>query len=108
VVIVPTAFILAESARPGRTLRETDRERGGSGELADTAVSLCRGPTGIAVHCDYRDDDRTLTSWFTLPEPPLPDMREPLGEFLMGLHEWLEGRQDAPRLPVLETARVLH
>ena len=46
---------------------------GGTGELHDTAVSLMRGRTMIAVHCDYHDDARMLCAWFTLPEPLPPD-----------------------------------
>jgi len=74
-------------------LVEMDRERGGTGELHDTALSLMRGRTMIAVHCDFHDDNRTLTAWFKLPEP-LPGKRE----FLLELHEWLEGQQAAPKL----------
>jgi hypothetical protein len=101
------SFIVAESRAAWADLIEMDRERGGSGELHHTAVSLVRGRTMIAVHCDYRSDDM-LTSWFELPEPLLPDMREPLAEFLVDLHAWLEGKQPAPKLPVPEQPRVLH
>jgi hypothetical protein len=63
----------------------------------------------IAVHCDYFDDDRTLTAWFKLPEPLPPDEDIERGEivgdwqrcevgFLLRLHAWLEGRQPAPKL----------
>jgi hypothetical protein len=82
-----------------------DQERGGSGELRDTAVSLMRCGTMIAVHADFSDDD-ALTAWFTLPEP-LPGAREAVGEFLIGLHEWLQGKRAAPKLPAPEL-RVLH
>jgi hypothetical protein len=57
----------------------------------------------IAVHCDYRDDDRTLTAWFKLPEP-LPGRRE----FLLELHEWLEGRQPVPRLFEPDPSATMH
>ena len=40
-----------------------------------------------------------LTVWFELPEP-LTGMRELVCEFMLDLHEWLEGRQAAPKLPV--------
>jgi AAA domain len=63
--------------------------------------------TMIAVHCDYRDDDRTLTAWFKLPEP-LPGRRELVCEFLLDLHEWLEGRQPAPKLLMPDPHVTLH
>jgi hypothetical protein len=77
--------------------------------LSDTAVSLMRGRTMIAVHADFHDDDRTLTAWFTLPEPLPPDedivpveivgdWQRCEGGFLLRLHAWLEGRQLAPKL----------
>jgi hypothetical protein len=80
------SFVIAESAAAWAALIEMDRERGGTGELHDTAVSLMRGRAMIAVHCDYRDDDRTLTAWFKLPQP-LPGQRERVCEFLLDLHE---------------------
>jgi hypothetical protein len=103
------SFVLAESAHAWAALIEMDRERGGTGELHDTAVSLMRGRTMIAVHCDYHDDARTLTAWFRLPEPLPPDddiapveivgdWQRCEGGFLLRLHEWLEGRQAAPKL----------
>jgi hypothetical protein len=82
-----------------------DQERGGSGKLQDPAITLTRGRTVIAVHCDYRDDGRMLTSWFRLPEPLPAGMHGPLCEFLLGLYDWLEGRQAA--LPV-EPRVTLH
>jgi hypothetical protein len=99
------SFVIAESAAAWAALIEMDRERGGTGELHDTAVSLMRGRTMIAVHCDYHDDDRTLTAWFKLPEP-LPGRRE----FILDLHEWLEGRQPAPKLsaPDPQGGETLH
>jgi hypothetical protein len=102
-------FVIRESAAAWRDLIEMDKERGGTGELHDTALSLMRGRTMIAVHCDYHDDARTLTAWFKLPEPLPPDEDIERGEivgdwqrceggFLLRLHEWLEGRQPAPKL----------
>ena len=98
-----------------------DRERGGTGELHDTALSLMRGRTMIAVHCDYHDDDRTLTAWFKLPEPLPPDediapveivgdWQRCEGGFLLRLHAWLEGRQPVPKLsaPDAEGCETLH
>jgi len=86
-------------------LREQDRQRGGTGQLRDTAVSLTRGRTMITVHCDYHDDARMLSGGFMLPEP-LSGMREPVpgvnGAFLLDLQEWLEGRQPPPKLFVAE------
>jgi hypothetical protein len=78
-----------------------DRERGGTGELHDTAVSLMRGRTMIAVHADFHDDEHTLTAWFTLPEPLPPDEDIELGEvvgdwrrckggLILRIHTWLE------------------
>ena len=61
----------------------------------------------IAVHCDYRDDDLTLTAWFKLPVS-LPGKRELLCEFMLDLLEWLEGRQAGPRLPVPKPRVTLH
>ena len=101
------SFVIAESAAAWAVLIEMDRERGGTGELRDTAVSLMQGKTMIAVHCDYRDDDRTLTAWFKLPEP-LPGRRELVCEFLLDLHEWLEGRQAAPKLLEPDASATLH
>jgi hypothetical protein len=43
------SFVIAESAVAWAVLIEMDRERGGTGELQDTAVSLMRGRTMIAV-----------------------------------------------------------
>jgi hypothetical protein len=104
-------FVLAESAAAWQDLIEQDRERGGSGQLCDTALSLVRGRTVIAVHCDFHNDDRMLTASFTLPEP-LPGGREPLpgvnAAFLPDLHEWLEGRQAPPKLYVPDPRIVLH
>jgi hypothetical protein len=97
------SFVIAESAAAWAALIEMDRERGGTGELHDTAVSLMRGRTMIAVHCDYHDDDRTLTAWFKLPEP-LPGRRE----FILDLHDWLEGRQAAPKLLEPDASATLH
>jgi hypothetical protein len=115
------SFVIAESAVAWAALIEMDRERGGTGALHDTAISLMRGRTMIAVHCDYHDDDRTLTAWFRLPEPLPPDEDIERGEivgdwqrceggFLLRLHEWLEGRQPAPRLsaPDAESCETLH
>jgi hypothetical protein len=75
----------------------------------------------IAVHCDYFDDDRTLTAWFKLPEPLPPDEDIERGEivgdwqrcnggFLLRLHEWLEGRLPAPKLsaPDPQGCETLH
>jgi hypothetical protein len=103
------SFVIAESAAAWAALIEMDRDRGGTGELRDTAVSLMRNRTMIAVHCGYRDDDRTLTAWFKLPEPLPPDEDIERGEivgdwqrcnggFLLRLHASLEGRQPAPKL----------
>src|SRR5262245_8624117 len=89
-------FILTNSAAAWRDLIEQDRERGGSGELNDTAISLTRGRTMITLYCDYSDDSRMLSAGFMLPEP-LPAAREP---FLLDLHEWLEGKvAEPPKLP---------
>jgi len=95
------SFVIDESAAAWAALIEMDRERGGTGELHDTAVSLMRGRPMIAVHADFHHEDRTLTAWFTLPEPLPPDEDVVLGEvvgdwrrcegvFLLALHEWLE------------------
>jgi hypothetical protein len=104
-------FILAETARAWADLLEMDRERGGTGQLQDTAISLTRNRTMISVHSNYHDDARMLTTWFTLPEP-LPGGREPLpgvnGAFLLDLHEWLEGRQPPPKLFVTDPLMTLH
>ena len=101
-------FIIAESAAAWADLIEQDRERGGSGKLQDMALSLTRGRTIIAVHSDFHDDDRCLTSWFKLPEPLPPGMR-PLCEFLTDLHDWFEGEaESAPKLPVPEPRVTLH
>jgi hypothetical protein len=99
--------VIAESAAAWAALIEMDRERGGTGELHDTAVSLMRGRTMIAVHCDHRDDDRTLTAWFTLPEP-LPGTRESRAEFILDLHSWLEGRSAVPKLAEPDAPATLH
>ena len=103
-------FIIAESAAAWQDLREQDRERGGSGELHDTAISLVQHRTVLAFHADYHTD-RMLTCWFELPEP-LPGGREPLpgvnGAFLLDLHEWLEGRQPLPKLFVADPLITLH
>jgi hypothetical protein len=114
-------FILAESVAAWRDLIEMDRERGGTGELHDTALSLMRGRTMIDVHCDYHNDDRTLTAWFMLPEPLPPDediapveivgdWKRCEGGFLLRLHAWLEGRQPAAKLsaPDSEGCETLH
>jgi hypothetical protein len=55
-------FILAETARAWADLLEMDRERGGTGQLQDTAISLTRNRMMISVHSNYHDDDRMLTS----------------------------------------------
>ena len=115
------SFVLAESAHAWAALIEMDRERDGTGELHDTALSLMRGRTMIAVHCDYHDDARTLTAWFKLPEPLPPDKdiapveivgdwQRCEGGFLLRLHAWLEGRQPAPKLsaPDAEGCETLH
>jgi hypothetical protein len=96
-------FVLAEGAAAWQNLVCMDKERGGDGRLRDTAVSLTQHRTVIAVHADYHDDDRILTSWFTLPEP-LPGPRE----FLLDLHEWLEGRQPPPKLFITDPLMTLH
>ena len=113
------SFVLAESAHAWAALIEMDRERGGTGELHDTALSLMRGRTMIAVHCDYHDDARTLTAWFKLPEPLPPDKdiapveivgdwQRCEGGFLLRLHAWLEGRQPAPKLLEPDALATLH
>jgi hypothetical protein len=114
------SFVIAESAHAWAALIEMDRERGGTGDLRDTAISLMRGRTMIAVHCDYHDDDRTLTAWFRLPEPLPPDadivpveivgdwQRCEGGGFLGRLHAWLEGKQPAPKLSAPDPLATLH
>ena len=111
------SFIVAESRAAWAVLIQMDRERGGTGELHDTAISLMRGRTMIAVHCDYHSDDRTLTAWFALPEPlpPDPDIKfiENVGDwarfrggFLQKLHKQLE--QQSLELSVPDPAGMLH
>jgi hypothetical protein len=51
----------------------------------------------LTIHCDYSDDARTLSAGVVLPAP-LPDSENVNGDFLLDLHEWLEGRQPAPEL----------
>src|SRR5262249_51225693 len=79
------SFIVDEARGAWAVLSEMDRERGGTGELHDTAISLMRGRTMIAIHCDYHSDDRMLTAWFRLPEPLPPDedltFREVVGDW---------------------------
>ena len=114
-------FIIAMSVDAWRDLIEMDKERGGDGKLRDTAISLTRKRTMITLHCDYSDDDRTLSSWFLLPEPLPPDNDIERGEivgdwqrcnggFLLRLHAWLEGGQPAPKLsaPDTEGCETLH
>jgi hypothetical protein len=92
---------------------------GGTGELHDTAASLMRGRTMIAVHCDYHHDARMLSVWFMLPQPLPPDEDVVRGEiigdwqrceggFLLRLHEWLEGRQPAPKLFESDPSATMH
>jgi hypothetical protein len=100
-------YIITEAASAWADLIVKDRERGGNGRLRDTALSLIQGRTMIALHCDFHDGDRTLTSWFRLPEPLPPD-RESVCEFLMDLHEWLEGGPTAPRSYVRDPRVTLH
>jgi hypothetical protein len=101
------SFIVAALSGARDDLAEQDRKRGGDG-LRDMAITLTRGRTIIAVHSDFHDGDRTLSSSFRL-SPPLPSsMRELVCEFLMDLHEWVEGRQAAPELPVPEPRVTLH
>ena len=90
-------FIIATAVAAWRDLIEQDRQRGGTGELHDTAISLTQHRTMVTVHCDYSDDARMLSAGFVLPEP-LPD-ETANSEFLLDLHGWLEGRQsDRPKL----------
>ena len=113
------SFVLAESAVAWAALVEMDRERGGDGKLRDTAISLTRKRTTITLHCDYSDDARMLSAWFTLPEPLPPDEDIERGEivgdwqrckggFLLRLHAWLEGRQPAPKLLEPDASATLH
>jgi hypothetical protein len=115
------SFVLAESVHAWAALIEMDRERGGTGELHDTAISLTRRRTMITLHCNYSDDARMLSAWFMLPEPLPPDEDIERGEivgdwqrcnggFLLRLHAWLEGRQAAPKLsaPAAEGCETLH
>ena len=100
-------FIIGALSAAWADLIVQDRARGGDG-LRDMAITLTRGRTIIAVHSDFHDGDRTLSSSFRL-SPPLPSrMRELVCEFLMDLHEWVEGRQAAPELPVPEPRVTLH
>ena len=101
-------FIMAEVAAASADLIAQDRARGGTGRLHDIALSLSQGRTVIAVHSDFHDGDRMLTSWFKLSEPLPADMRGPLCAFLRSLHEWIEGRQASPELPVPEPPATLH
>jgi hypothetical protein len=101
-------FIIAEIQRASADLVAQDRARGGTWKLHDIALSLTQGRTVIAVHCDFHDDDRMLSSWFRLWQPLPAGMREPLCEFLLDLHGWLEGRQAAPKLPVSGPRVTLH
>ena len=101
-------FIIAEVAAASADLIAQDRARGGTGKLHDIALSLTQGRTVIAVHSDFHDCDRMLTSWFKLSEPLPAGMREPLGEFLRNLHAWIKGTQAAPKLPVTEPRITLH
>jgi hypothetical protein len=102
-------FIIAASVAAWRDLIEQDKGRGGDGKLRDMAISLTRGRTRVTLHCDYSDDARMLSAGFVLPEP-LPDVQVANGEFLLNLHEWLEGRQPAPKLftPDPQGCETLH
>jgi hypothetical protein len=113
------SFVIAESAAAWRDLIEWDKECGGDGKLRDTAISLTRQRTKITLHCNYSDDARMLSVWFMLPQPLPPDKdivpveivgdwQRCEGGFLLRLHEWLEGRQPAPKLFEPDAPATMH
>jgi len=98
-------LVIAAAIVAWRNLIERDRSRGGDGKLRDTAISLTPNPMMLTIHCDFSDDARTLSVGFVLPEPlPPPELENVNDEFLLDLHEWLEGRQPAPELFTREEA----